>query len=161
MFRDALLHRHSARHGPLFSQHCCGCPWRRVRTREMPVWNHHLSETISLFYFCHTVWKRLDTCRLNKPNKKPARFQRGNSAVGRTRFSARISLNFSRCFFSWSHISWRQAKWHHRVSRVLHTRGFLRFAAMNYLSRLHDITQWWKHWITSFNEDLSSSLGRI
>lgn len=43
---------------------------------------------------------------LSKPNANPAMFQKGKSAVGRTLLSARISLNFWRCFFSWSHISW-------------------------------------------------------
>lgn len=62
---------------------------------------------VSVFYSQNTVsvWCLFHVYVLYQPNKKPATFQRGKSAVGRTLFSARISLNFSRCFFSWSHIS--------------------------------------------------------
>lgn len=65
---------------------------------------------ITLLCIYATLWNLLYDYRLYQPKANPAIFQRGNSAVGRTLFSDRISLNFSRCFFSWSHISWRKTK---------------------------------------------------
>lgn len=77
-------------------------------------------------------------------------FQRGNSAVGRTLFSAKISLNFSRCFFSWSHISWRKQNKNKHWPIMSHTRQDLYRLSRFTLCQMYYLSAYKKGQIKSY-----------